>query len=98
MQLMMLAGFNYIAAITGGFIAGILVSFLFNASLTFRSTMDLPIFARFLTVVAINYLITLVFVFLSLSMLENVLAGKILSLPVVAVNGFLLSKHWVFKS
>jgi len=25
------------------------------------------------------------------------LPGKLLSLPVVAVNGFFLSKHWIFK-
>jgi len=25
------------------------------------------------------------------------LVGKIISLPIVAVNGFFLSKYWVFK-
>ena len=51
---------------------------------------------RFLVVVGINYLITILFVTVAYSTLGNALIGKIISLPFVAVNGFLLSKYWVF--
>ena len=33
----------------------------------------------------------------SLALFQLPLPGKLISLPVVAVNGFFLSKHWIFK-
>jgi putative flippase GtrA len=51
---------------------------------------------RFLAVIGINYLITISFVTVAYSTLGGALIGKIISLPFVAVNGFLLSKYWVF--
>ena len=97
LQFMLFAGANYIFAVTGGFLLGLLVNFIFHANLTFRSTMKLSIFLRFVFVVAINYLITIAFVSISFSMFENVLIGKIASLPVIAIIGFLSGKHWIFK-
>jgi putative flippase GtrA len=54
-------------------------------------------FVRFMCVVAINYLLTMACVSLSIPLLGNPLYGKILSLPLVALNGFVLSKYWIFK-
>lgn len=97
MQGLILAGTNHVIAATAGFFLGLLVNYVFHATLTFRSSMTLPTLWRFLSVVGINYLLTIGFVSLSFSMFENALIGKIVSLPFIAVNGFLLSKHWVFK-
>lgn len=66
---------------------------------------------RFLCVVGLNYLLTLACVGLALagagalaagpagavSEAGAALAGKLLSLPLVACNGFLLSKYWIFR-
>lgn len=52
---------------------------------------------RFICVVGLNYILTLALVALSLSMFQNALIGKLVSLPLVAVNGFFLSKYWIFK-
>jgi hypothetical protein len=48
-------------------------------------------------VVGINYLITIGLVSVALMLGALPLVGKLLSLPVVAVNGYLLSKHWIFE-
>ena len=48
-------------------------------------------------VLLLNYLITLFFVALSEHFLDSIVIGKIASFPVVAVNGFLWGKYWVFK-
>lgn len=97
MQLMISRGVGHVSSATGGFFFGLLVNYAFHARLTFRAVTTFPTFFRFLSVVGINYFITIAFVSLSFSMIGNALIGKIASLPVIAINGFLLSKHWVFK-
>lgn len=81
-----------------GFVAGLCFNYLFHSRLTFknaaRSTGSL---ARYLSVVALNYLLTLALVAASLALFHQALAGKLLSLPLIAVNGYLLGKHWIFK-
>jgi putative flippase GtrA len=97
MQLMIFAGSNYISAATGGFFTGLGANYIFHAQLTFRSAINRSTLLRFLTVVFINYLLTILFVSLSFSFFQNALIGKIISLPFIAINGFYLSKRWVFR-
>lgn len=98
MQLMIGAYINPLLAATSGFFLGLLFNFIYHAFVSFRSTMSLPRLARFLLVVGLNYVITMVLVYISLALLhQGALPGKILSLPVVAANGYLLSKYWVFR-
>jgi putative flippase GtrA len=73
------------------------VNYAFHARVTFRNVTTLGTMTRFLCVVGMNYLITLGFVAASLALFQLPLPGKLISLPVVAVNGFFLSKHWIFK-
>jgi hypothetical protein len=40
---------------------------------------------------------TLAFVFVAQSLNFSAIAGKLMSLPFIAVNGFILSKYWAFK-
>lgn len=98
MQFMIALHINPLLAATTGFFAGLLFNYAFHAILTFRSTTSLAVLSRFLVVVSLNYLITIILIYVSFSLLYiGVLPGKILSLPMVAVNGYLLSKYWVFK-
>ncbi len=97
MQLLLSAGVLPLAAASGGFAAGLLVNYAFHARVTFARMAQSHSLLRYGCVVAINYALTLVLVSLAQSLLGMPLAGKLLSLPVVAVNGFLLSKFWVFK-
>lgn len=97
MQLLIHNGLGNVAAASAGFGAGLLVNYLFHAKITFQSTTGGANFARYLCVVGINYLITIGFVAMGAALFDWPLAGKLASLPVVAINGFLLSKYWIFK-
>ena len=97
-QIMIGAKVAPLLAASIGFVSGLCVNYLFHSRLTFnqgaRGNGSLP---RYLSVVAFNYMITLGLVAASLGLVGLALPGKLLSLPVIAVNGYLLGKHWIFK-
>ena len=97
MQLLIFWGTNHIVAATAGLVLGLVVNYIFHANLTFRTPMSLPAFLRYLSLVGINYVLTIGLVSLSFSIFGNALIGKIISLPIIAANGFMLGKHWIFK-
>lgn len=97
MQLLIAQGVDAFLATSAGFIAGLCVNYAFHAKVTFKNVASPATLARFLCVVGINYGLTMALVALSLALVDMALPGKLLSLPVVAVNGFFLSKHWIFK-
>ena len=97
MQCMINLGINALSAASTGFFAGLVLNYIFHAKVTFRAQTNLFNSVRFIIVVGINYSITIAFVATSLAICASALVGKIISLPVVAVNGFMLSRHWVFK-
>lgn len=97
MQLLLAGGVHHTAAASAGFGTGLLVNYAFHSRVTFGQGASAANFARYLCVVGLNYLLTIACVALAASLVANPLAGKILSLPLVAVNGYLLSKFWIFK-
>jgi putative flippase GtrA len=97
MQLLISNHVDAFLATSAGFVAGLCVNYAFHSKVTFQNVMNMETLVRFICVVGVNYLLTLALVALSLSVFENALIGKLVSLPVVAVNGFFLSKHWIFK-
>jgi putative flippase GtrA len=97
MQLLFFQGLHVAAATSAGFAAGLLLNYAFHAHLTFAAAATGPNFTRYLCVVGINYLITLACVSTGAALAGSALAGKLVALPVSAVNGFLLSKFWVYK-
>lgn len=97
MQLLLATGVHFAAAVSAGFGAGLLLNYAFHARLTFAGQASGASMLRFGCVVALNYLTTLALVALFVGFGAPALAGKLVSLPLVAVNGFLLGKYWVFK-
>ena len=97
MQLLMAAGSHHTAAASAGFAAGLLVNYAFHSRVTFDQAASPASFARYLCVVGLNYLLTIACVALAAALADQPLAGKVLSLPLVALNGYLLGKHWIFK-
>lgn len=92
---------SYLLATSCGFVSGLLLNYAYHAKLTFRTAATPFNFVRFLCVVGLNYLLTMACVsaavhLLPLALDSAALAGKLASLPLVAVNGFLLSKYWIF--
>ena len=97
MQLLLSKGAPATAAASAGFVAGLLVNYAFHSRVTFSAEASPARFARFLCLVGINWLLTIACVALAQATLDSPLAGKILSLPLVAVNGYLLGRYWIFK-
>ena len=97
MQLLIVNDVNPFLATTAGFLISLIVNFVFHAKVTFKNTASAATFTRYLCVVALNYLITLGIVALSISLLDVALYGKLVSLAIISVNGFLLGKYWIFR-
>ena len=87
-------------AITAGYIAGLTANYLLHARYTFSvASTSVSQALRFAIVAGFNYLLTLFIVWaLHNGLGIEVVASKALSLPAIAVCGFLLSKYWVFRA
>ena len=97
MQMLLHAGLHFTAATPAGFMTGLLVNYAWHSRVTFDAAATPSSFARYLCVVALNYTLTLGCVALAQSLAGMPLAGKILSLPLISVNSYLLGKFWIFK-
>jgi putative flippase GtrA len=97
MQLLIAGGMHYAGATTAGFGAALLVNYAFHSRVTFVAAATPFNFACFLCVVGLNYLLTMGCVALAVALGAGTLAGKLVSLPLVAINSFLLGKYWIFR-
>jgi len=85
-------------ALTVAFFFGLGINFWLHARLTFQTRLSTKNTVRFLAVVGMNYGLTLGVVFIFEHLGLSYVLGKIISLPLVAIHGFLWSRLWVFKS
>ena len=97
MQFLIYSGVDYVTATSAGFIAGLVFNYVYHATVTFTAPPSRRSMGRYLAVVAMNYLFTLACVALAVHLTGLAVVGKLLSLPLVAINGFILGKHWIFK-
>lgn len=97
MQMLILGGIGVYLATSLGFGGGLLVNYAFHARVTFKRATSLHSFFRYLCVVAMNYLLTLAFVAGAMALFGIALIGKVVSLPVIAAIGFVLSKRWIYR-
>lgn len=96
-QTLLILGTGLVVATTAGFFISLLFNYLFHAKYTFAAKANSSSFARYLLVVGANYLLTLGLVTLAFAMMGNALVGKLVSLPVIALIGYFVGKHWIFK-
>ena len=96
-QALLVYGASLVVATSTGFFISLVVNYLFHAKFTFTSTALTCSLGKYVVVFAFNYEMALGMVSLAASMLDSPLTGKILSLPVVAIIGFLTGKYWIFK-
>lgn len=89
---------GYIPAVSVGFFAGLIVNYLLHSSYTFKSCfMNSSRLFKFVVVVGLNYLLTVSIVWFLLNFLSvPILIAKVVSLPIIAVNGYYWSRNWVF--
>ena len=97
MQLLISAGMHYKIAVTIAFFLSLFVNFKWHQRYTFQSQYTHSTFMRYGVVVAMNYVLTLACVQMSVSLLDSVLIGKLASLPIIAVHGYLWGRFWVFR-
>jgi putative flippase GtrA len=97
MRLMLAMGYGALPAATLGFALGFVANFVLHTRLTFASKFTTTTLVKFVCVVALNYLITLACVQVSVLWLGNPWPGKLISLVLVALNGFTLSKLWIYR-
>jgi len=84
-------------AVTISFIAGMLVNIWLHANLTFKTNLNTHRVMRFITILCINYIVTLGAVLFFEKQGFTYLLGKLISLPIIAFHGFLWSRLWIFK-
>lgn len=84
---------------SAGFFAGLIASYILHATVSFSSALkpatQIP---RFAILVSINYATTIgVILFVTDFLQLATTTGKLMSLPIVAVNSYFISKYWVFS-
>ena len=84
-------------AVTVAFIAGFVFNVKAHAIFTFASPLTSKSALKFTAVVAVNYLLTLMIIESLTALSCSLMTAKVVSLPIIAVSGFLLGRHWAFK-
>lgn len=85
-------------AVTIAFVAGFGFNLKANARFTFVNPLNKKSSIRFTAVAAANYFLTLVIIESLTAFSFSLITAKVVSLPITAVSGYLLNKHWAFKS
>lgn len=89
---------NLALSVTIGFIVGLVVNYVLHSIITFKRKMEFVTFIKYLLVVAFNYILTLVLIQLLVSGLDlGLILSKIITLPVIAAVGYILSKAWIYQ-
>jgi putative flippase GtrA len=86
------------SAVTIAFFAGFVFNLKAHALFTFVSPLTRKSALRFTAVVAVNYLLTLAIIETLSTFSFNIITAKVVSLPIIAASGYLLGRHWAFKS
>lgn len=91
--------FSSILPVTIGFFAGLISSYILHAKISFSANLEparqLP---RFFLLVILNYFLTICIVIACINILNlSTIIGKVVSLPVVAINSYLISKYWIYR-
>ncbi|MFN0263113.1 GtrA family protein [Tepidamorphus sp. 3E244] len=97
MQILLLAGINYLVATTIAFALSVIVNFSLHSKYTFSLGIAYRHLWKYLILVVLNYLVTVLIVATFEHTLASPMIGKLISLPVIAVIGFTVSRFWVFR-
>ncbi len=84
-------------ALTLGTGVGLAFNYMFHAYVTFSSVATSKNFGKFIILIGLNYLTMLAVVYgLTYFTSVSTLIAKLLSFPIIAINGYLLGKYWIF--
>lgn len=97
--LKVLSEFYHVAdlyAITIAYIMGMLCNYALHNILTFNVKMSKRSFVRYLIVVVFNYILSLLLISLLQITGISLILSKVITLPVISITGFILSKKWIY--
>jgi putative flippase GtrA len=97
MQILLLFTENLLFSLTVSYVLAVIFNFTCHLKFTFSFVMTLKVICKYVSIVFLNYFLTVFFMYFFVFMSMGALMGKIFSLPVAAMFGFVLSKKWVFK-
>lgn len=97
MRVLMVLNVHYLAAATLGFVFGLTVNLILHSNVTFKKNISCRIFVRYMIVVVVNCSLTLLGVQVFNQLLSMPVLGKVVLLPLIAINGFFLSKCWIYE-
>lgn len=90
--------FNSEISVTIAFTFGLIVNYFLHSYLTFKSEASRSSFKKYLVVVAVNYILTMVLIKLLVNFVGlDLISSKIVTLPLIAIIGFVFSKLWIYK-
>lgn len=96
--LLMYLGLGVYTSNAFGYIAGIIVSFIFNTLFTFSTKLTWKRFIKFIINCGICYVVNLVVIYLVLSINnEWIYFAQLCGMGAYTVSGFILNKLWVMK-
>lgn len=85
-------------SVTLSFIFGLLTNYILHSAVTFKAKIKAKIFIKYLTVVFFNYIITLLLMKLLYSNLDfDIIFSKVITLPIISIIGYFLSKVWIYR-
>jgi putative flippase GtrA len=84
-------------AVTVAFIAGFAFNVKAHAFFTFANPLTCKSALKFTAVAATNYLLTLLIIETLTAFSCTLMTSKVVSLPIIAISGYLLGRHWAFK-
>lgn len=97
MQTLLWLGYGTTFSASVGFALGLAFNYVTHQRVTFRADHSTGTLLRFGVLVAVNYGLTLLCVHAGEQWFDSALVGKLTSLPLVTINGFLCGRYWIFR-
>jgi putative flippase GtrA len=96
-QVLLWFALDHRIAVSVGYVLGTAANDLLHERFTFRAQRSAAMLLRFGVLLLVNYALTMLLVQVSVTLVDSVMAGKLVALPLVAVTGFLCGRYWVFR-
>lgn len=85
-------------SVTIAFLLGLCFNYFAHTYFTFQKKADVGNLTKYLILVLINYLNTLSLIYVLSEWLGiDIIIAKIITLPIIAITTFVISKNWVYK-
>ena len=86
-------------SISLAFILGLVFNYFSHTYFTFQDKASIGNLIKYLILVLFNYINTIILMYLLTEFLDiDIIIAKVITLPVIAVTTFIISKIWVYKN